>query len=331
MPAGNGSGGNVSEQDTATRLGAKVEPGEARRQRIDTVLRRSPLQPLFRARAAQRLSVLAYHGVDDLPSFTAQMERLVRTSVPVSLATVERAVRERRPLPPRSVLVTFDDGDRTLLTRGAPVLARLGIPAAAFVVAELIDGDQPFWWTEAPALAARGGTAEALAGLAPGAVVRHLKTLPDVERRRSIEELRDTAAVQAPRQPQLSSLELLDLLAAGIAVGNHTLGHPCLDRCEEPVVRVELIRAHQLLTGWLGSEPTAFAYPNGNFDPRADAVLRELGYRLGFLFDHRQDQLLPANPLRISRLRVNSDTSPARFDTILSGLHPAVHRLRGGC
>ncbi|MER5862681.1 polysaccharide deacetylase family protein [Kitasatospora sp. NPDC002040] len=297
-------------------------------------MRRSPLQPFFRVRAARRLSVLAYHGVDDLPSFTAQMERLVRGATPVPLAAVERAVAEGRPLPPRSVLVTFDDGDRTLLTRGLPVLDRLRIPAAAFVVAELIDGDQPFWWREAAELVAIGGSARVLsdgAPGAPGAAVGRLKALPDAERRGAIEELRASAPRPAARQQQLSALELLDLVAAGVAVGNHTLGHPCLDRCTDGVVRAEVEQAHRLLTDWLGAAPTAFAYPNGNFDARADAVLRELGYRLGFLFDHRQDALLPPNPLRISRLRVNSDTSRARFDTILSGLHPTVHRLRGGC
>ncbi|BFV58909.1 hypothetical protein KCMC57_up40130 [Kitasatospora sp. CMC57] len=320
----------MSEQDTTARVLGGAS-GEDRRGRLDRLLRRSPFQPFFRARAAHRLSVLAYHGVDDRPAFTAQMERLVAGATPVSLATVERAVTEGRPLPPRSVLVTFDDGDRTVLTRGLPVLTRLGVPAAAFVVAELVDGDQPFWWREALELAELGGVARALAGVPAASVVRRLKLLPDVERRAAIEELRATAARPAARQQQLSALELLELAAAGVAIGSHTLGHPCLDRCEPAVVRTEIEQAHRMLTGWLGVRPTAFAYPNGNFDAGADAVLRGLGYRLGFLFDHRQDALLPPHPLRISRLRVNSDTSRDRFDTILSGLHPAVHRLRGGC
>ncbi|MFJ9520509.1 polysaccharide deacetylase family protein [Kitasatospora sp. NPDC101801] len=320
----------MSEQDTAARI-AGGATGETRRDRLDRLLRRSPLQPFFRARAAHRLSVLAYHGVDDPVSFAAQMERLTRSASPVTLDTVERAVTEGRPLPPRSVLVTFDDGDRTLLTRGLSVLARHGVPAAAFVVAGLVDGDQPFWWREAAELAAQGGTAGPLAGVPAGAVVRRLKLLPDLERQAALDELRATAARPAARQQQLAARELPELAAAGVAIGNHTLGHPCLDRCAPAVVRTEIEQAHRLLTGWLGAAPTAFAYPNGNFDPGADTVLRELGYRLGFLFDHRQDALLPPNPLRISRLRVNSDTTRARFDTILSGLHPAVHRLRGGC
>ncbi|MFJ4096698.1 polysaccharide deacetylase family protein [Kitasatospora sp. NPDC089913] len=302
-----------------------------RRATVDAVLRNSPLQPLFRLAATRRLAVLAYHGVDDPRVFALQMERLVRVARPVPLAAVEEAVRTGRALPPRSVLVTFDDGDRTVLTEGLPVLTRLGIPAAAFVVTDLVGGDQPFWWAEAAFLAAHGGTARSLDGCPPGGVVRRMKTLPDGERRAALAELGASARVRAPRQEQLTPADLLTLTRNGVAVGNHTAGHPCLDRCDGGTVRDEIRRAHDALTGWLGGEePTAFAYPNGNVDPRADAELRRLGYRTGFLFDHRHDRLLPPHPLRISRLRVNSTTGRDRFDTILSGLHPAVHHLRGG-
>ncbi|GAA2118326.1 polysaccharide deacetylase family protein [Kitasatospora saccharophila] len=303
----------------------------AGRRGIDALLRRSPLQPVFRARAARRLAVLAYHGIDDPAAFRAQMERLARTARPVGPEEVARAAEHRRPLPARSVLVTFDDGDRSVLTEALPVLVRLGIPAAAYVITDLIDGDQPYWWTEAAHLLARGGgRAAALQGLDPAAAVRRLKTLPDAQRQAAIAELRATAKHQAPRQRQLSRAELHTLADAGVAIGNHTASHPCLDRCDDVEIDAQLVGSHDRLTHWMGRPPTSFAYPNGNYDPRADRVLRTLGYRTGFLFDHRHAELAPAHRLRISRLRVNSHTGRDRFDTILSGLHPAVHRLRGG-
>ncbi|WP_282203214.1 polysaccharide deacetylase family protein [Kitasatospora fiedleri] len=301
-----------------------------RRRNIDALLRRSPLQPVFRARAARRLAVLAYHGVDDPAAFRAQMERLARTARPVGPDEVARAAEHRRPLPARSVLVTFDDGDRTVLTEALPVLARLGIPAAAYVITDLIGTDQPYWWTEAAHLVRHGARAEPLHGLGPTAAVRRLKDLADPERRRALVELRATATRQAPRQRQLSRADLHTLADAGVAIGSHTASHPCLDRCADADVDAQLLGAHERLTRWMGRPPTTFAYPNGNYDPRADRVLRTLGYRTGFLFDHRHAELAPAHRLRISRLRVNSHTGRDRFDTILSGLHPAVHRLRGG-
>ncbi|MFD0573671.1 polysaccharide deacetylase family protein [Kitasatospora gansuensis] len=133
-----------------------------------------------------------------------------------------------------------------------------------------------------------------------------------------------------PGQDQLSPEDLRALQDGNVAIGNHTLGHPCLARCDDSTVHAEITGAHQALTRWLGEPPTAFAYPNGGYDPRADTLLRQLGYRLGFLSDHRLGPRLPVHPLRISRLQVDSTTSSRRFDTILSGLEPAVQRWRKG-
>ncbi|WP_329490824.1 polysaccharide deacetylase family protein [Kitasatospora sp. NBC_01246] len=292
-------------------------------------LRFAPVQPLFRARAAQRLAVLAYHGVTDPRSFGAQLDRLRRLATPVSLAAVQQAVAERRPLPARSVLVTFDDADRSVLTHALPALNDRGIPAAAFVISELIGTEKPFWWHEADFLARHGGRARSLDCGHPSQVLRRLKAMPDPDRRRSLQELRVSADRRPPRQEQLTPADLIALRAGGVAIGNHTQGHPCLGRCDDVTVRAEITGAHEALTRWLGEPPIAFAYPDGGHDPRAETVLQELGYRLGFLSDHRLGPRLPDHPLQISRLQVDSTTNTRRFDTILSGLEPAYRRWRG--
>ncbi|WP_326847069.1 polysaccharide deacetylase family protein [Streptomyces kaniharaensis] len=292
-------------------------------------LRFAPVQPVFRARAAQRLAVLAYHGVTDPRSFGAQLDRLRRLATPVSLGAVLQAVTERRPLPARSVLVTFDDADRSVLTHALPALNARGIPAAAFVISELIGTERPFWWHEADFLARHGGRARSLDCGHPSQLLPRLKAMPDPDRRRSLHELRVSADRRPPRQEQLSPADLRALRDGGVAIGNHTQGHPCLGRCDDATVRAEITGAHEDLTRWLGEPPIAFAYPDGGHDPRAEAVLQELGYRLGFLSDHRLGPRLPSHPLQISRLQVDSTTSTRRFDTILSGLEPAYLRWRG--
>ncbi|MER7847940.1 polysaccharide deacetylase family protein [Kitasatospora sp. NPDC096077] len=291
-------------------------------------LRFAPVQPLFRARAAQRLAVLAYHGVTDHRSFGAQLDRLRRLATPVSLEAVLQAVTERRPLPPRSVLVTFDDADRSVLTHALPALDARGIPATAFVISELIGTERPFWWHEADFLARHGGRARSLDCGHPSQLLPRLKAMPDPDRRRSLHELRASADRRPPPQEQLTPADLLALRAGGVAIGNHTQGHPCLGRCDDATVRAEITGAHEALTHWLGEPPIAFAYPDGGHDPRAETVLQELGYRLGFLSDHRLGPRLPTHPLQISRLQVDSTTSIRRFDTILSGLEPAYRRWR---
>ncbi len=297
--------------------------------RLSQWLRYSPAQPLFRARAARRLAVLAYRRVTDRRRFGAQLDRLCRTAVPVSLRALEQAVTEGRPLPPRSVLITFDDADRGVLEHALPALSARGLPAVAFVVTELVGTDRPSWRQEAAFLAAHGGRARSLAARESGGLLAQLAALPDPDRRRSLHELRVSAHARPPGRPRLTPEDLRELAAGEVAIGSQTLGDPELHRCDDATVRTEIVSAHRALTDWLGGAPTAFAYPGGQDEPRAAAVLRELGYRLGFLTDHRLSGLLPEEALRVSRLRVDTADGRDRFETVLSGLHPALHHWRG--
>jgi peptidoglycan/xylan/chitin deacetylase (PgdA/CDA1 family) len=296
---------------------------------LELVLRWSPAQVAFMLQAVRRLTVLAYHGIDDPACFRRQLGYLARTMQPVSIQELLAAMYGGRSLPARAVLLTFDDGHRSLLEAGLPLLRERGFPAVAFIVPGVLDTDRPFWWTEAEQLTGQGGRSSRFPGLTPAELVARLKRLPDAQRLEVVDELRATASGPPPRTPQLRRAELPLLESAGITVGNHSLTHPCLPRCDDDKVVAEITEAHRLLRDALGREPTAFAYPNGDWDPRAQQVLTDAGYETAFLFDHRPSPSTPRQPLQISRVRVNSTTSLVRFAMIVSGLHPALHRARG--
>jgi peptidoglycan/xylan/chitin deacetylase (PgdA/CDA1 family) len=295
---------------------------------LDGVLARSPAQPLFLWRAERRWTVLAYHAVNDPESFDGHLAWLRRRFHPVSLEQVIAALDGGAGLPRRAVLITFDDGDRSMVTAALPRLTGHGMPAVAFVVSSLLDGQAPPWWRQVEAFRRQGVSSAALSQVAPGDEVAALKRLPDHERRAVLAELA-AAAPASPTEPQLTRSDLTLLEAGGVAIGNHSYDHPCLDRCDDAEVERQLAAAHRDLTAALGHETRAFAYPNGNLDPRAEPVLSGLGYRLGFLFDHRSSPWPPPHPLRVSRVRVNSDSPPDRFRILASGLHSALHRVRG--
>ena len=101
---------------------------------FDGALSRSPIQSVFRRRASQRLAVLAYHGVDDPERLEQHLEHIRRTARTVELAEVLDAFEGRRSLPSGAVLITFDDGHRSVLEHGMPLLLERGMPAVAFLV-----------------------------------------------------------------------------------------------------------------------------------------------------------------------------------------------------
>jgi peptidoglycan/xylan/chitin deacetylase (PgdA/CDA1 family) len=280
--------------------------------------------PWFR----RRLVVLADHGVDDVGLFRRQTDYLRERMNPVAIDEVIAVQQGAGELPPRAVLVTFDDGDRTTYDHALPILRERGVPAVVFVVGGLIGTADPPWFHEARELVRRGAAASGITAGSPDEVVRVLKQVSNEERIRVMEQLRASIGERVT-QAQLRPEELREMEMGGIAVGNHTHTHPCLDRCGDAGVAEELTRAHEALTEWLGHPPRAFAYPNGNGDPRAERVLEELGYGAAFLFDHRIGAFPAANRFRISRVRVNSTTSMTRFRNIVSGLHPFIHHALG--
>jgi len=277
------------------------------------------------------LVVLAYHGVDDRRQFGAHLDHIVASYEPVSLDDVLAAV-DGSSLPPRAALITFDDGERTVLTAGLPELESRGLPSVLFAVPGVLDSEAPFWWVEAESLIRAGASSDLIPGpvAAKGSasVVRYLKIIPDVKLQEILADLR--AEAEPVRTSQLTSEELAVMDGRGMRVENHSLTHPLLDMCTDEKITSEILTAHALLAEVLGREPSVFAYPNGNVDDRVVGVLRDHGYRAAFLFDHRITPLPVSDPLRVSRVRVNSTTTTDRFISIAAGVHPALHQARGG-
>src|SRR5436190_22138849 len=88
------------------------------------------------------LCVLMYHKVNDvdgntvtvLPStFDEQMAQLGELGYTVvSLEDVLEHYVDRKPLPPRAVLITFDDGYLDNLEQAVPILTKYDYPAVLF-------------------------------------------------------------------------------------------------------------------------------------------------------------------------------------------------------
>lgn len=80
--------------------------------------------------------------------FRAQMLWLVRHGFHATTQEHAYGALERgRHLPPRPVLITFDDGYRSVLTHAAPVLTRLHMPATAYVITGRVSGPDPSFLT----------------------------------------------------------------------------------------------------------------------------------------------------------------------------------------
>lgn len=104
--------------------------------------------------SAQALPILAYHSIDGFGTSISVAPKVFQRQMrwfsehgwtTLGLADAAERLRTGGKIPPKSFVLTFDDGMASLLTEAAPVLSEHGFRAATFVVTGLV-GREPVWY-----------------------------------------------------------------------------------------------------------------------------------------------------------------------------------------
>ncbi len=273
----------------------------------------------MRLNQESNLIVLAYHTVKDRTKFDSQLNFLKNNYNIISIGELEEHLFKGKNLPPNSLLITFDDGDVSILDSGLPILKKYKLPSVMFVITNLIDSDNTFWcrWVE-KALQEQGKSyAEARSK------VNHLKKISNENRMVYLNSLNPVDS------KQLTKEDLATMQKGMMFIGNHTHTHPMVDMCTKEELKNELNISKSYFDKWELPGYPIFAYPNGNWDKHSEMILKEYGIKMAFLFDH-QINTKNINPLRISRIRVNSDAEINEFKVKVSGLHSVLLQLKKG-
>ena len=278
------------------------------------------LQLLAGSTNAEALRVLAYHTVPISSVFEEQVSYLKQHYNIISVKELQDALYNSKKLPLNSLLITFDDGDISVYENGFPVLKKLKVPSAMFVITHLIDTNKTFWcrWVE-KVFENEGKTyGEAREK------VDYLKKVPERDRRDYLSQIPEIHSVQ------LSSNQIRELQDNQMFIGNHTHTHPMINNCNRKEIQQELSKAESVFKDiGLPENYKVFAYPNGNWEPKSEKILMEEGISMAFLFDHQINKdIAKINPMRISRIRVNADDDLSEFKVKVTGLHSKILNLR---
>lgn len=264
------------------------------------------------------LRVLAYHDVKNSNKFEAHLKFLLKSDYNIiDINILENHLFQGGKLPNKPVLITFDDGDVSVYDIGLPILKKYKLPSVMFVITSLIDSDNSFWcrWVE-KALQEQGKSySEARSK------VNELKKMPNESRMKYLNRLKPTFSLQLTKK-DLGTMQN-DLMF----IGNHTHSHPMVNMCTREELKNELIKSRSSFEERELPGYPIFAYPNGNWDEQSEMVLKENGIKMAFLFDHKINSKI-INPMRISRIRVNSDTEINEFKVKVSGLHSKLMKLK---
>jgi peptidoglycan/xylan/chitin deacetylase (PgdA/CDA1 family) len=229
---------------------------------------------------AGELLVLCYHAVSESwPSPAAITPRALRAQVRFLLRRSYRPMTLSAALadgaPRRAVALTFDDAYASILTKGLPVLAELGVPATVFVPTDAAGDSAPMTWSE-------------LAQWAGGEHESELRCM-------SWEQLRE-------------------LSRRGWEIGSHTCSHPRLTEIAAERARGELSSSRAACEEEIQRPCPSLAYPFGDYDEPVMRLAAAAGYEAAVTLDERlASPLRGRGPLEVPREAIYRSTSLPLF------------------
>jgi len=305
---------------------------------------------------------LAFDGNLVTAESLCQQLRLLKSNYHIISPEDVLAWREGRfQLPPRAVLLTCDDGLLNNLTDMLPVLQHENVPCLFFVTgASASEARSTLWYEDLFLLFLKAPTGKfeishegvTLRGESASREQRRatwwdaVKRLSqvDAETRRAflcrigqqfdVNLTKNTTHSDAPlcRRFGLMTLpELQTLVAAGMAIGAHTMSHPMLSQMPPELAHAEIFECKAQLEAALQKKIWAFAYPFGDatsVTPQVLAIPEEADYAAAFLnFGGGLGTHLP--PWALPRIHVTAEMSLSELEAHVSGFHARLQQSAG--
>ena len=248
---------------------AKHTRRAVKRDVVFKILRYSGMSFLFREVIHRsQVTVLLFHDISREKAKRA-FGFLNRTYNVIRLSTfVERCRSGCTDFPPKSLILTFDDGhigNKELL----PLIKEKKIPVTIFLCAGVIDTRRHFWCSQC----------------SPPYAVSQLQRLPNAERLRLLQSI-GFAPEREYEEPEALAKDQIDAMRPYVDFQAHTVFHPSLPQCNDEEAKHEIFECKRLLEEQFDLEVEAISYPHGNYSDRDIELCRQAGYHCGFTADH---------------------------------------------
>lgn len=233
------------------------------RETIAFVVRRSGLAFLVRNTFARKsVAVILYH--DPSPETLGRhLAYLRRRYTFITLDELVLALRtcDWSPIPPKSVIVTIDDGLRGNFGL-LELFATFGVTPTVYVCTGIVGTTRHYWFYE------------------EGVDVETLTRWPNDERLRYLKERRQfTPEREYPvEQRQALSRAEIEAMNRYVDFESHSVSHPVLTTCSDEECEREITASKHEVEALTGRECKHFSYPNGDYGAREIELLKKAGY-----------------------------------------------------
>ena len=298
-------------------------------QLIRLLHRAGGLKLLDTALGKDRLTVLAYHRICEIgpnfehfepnvsasPAMFGQQIAYVAANYNViHLDQLRAHLLEGQALPPRPLLITFDDGYLDNYEQALPILSEKKLPAVIFIATSRMEDPGPLWWdrcaylfhhtrrTEAdlPLLGQRSFASGAQKLDLRDEMIARLKLEAEDRKIQLVEALAQVLQVEEPTGGPALFMNwdhVRDLAKHDVICQPHTVTHPIMTRIHAEQVRSELHMARYSIEAQLQRPADTFAYPNGmpgDYNEETIRILQEEGFCAAFT--------LSPGPMRLSEV-----------------------------
>jgi peptidoglycan/xylan/chitin deacetylase (PgdA/CDA1 family) len=227
------------------------------------------------------------------------------------------------PLPDRAVVITFDDGYRSVYEQAFPQLKARSLPATCYLTTDVLEGRAIIWLNELnwfleryeavviPLVSQRLGLSP---NFSRGGFIQQVIGHYDREAIRDLlAELKvrtGTASESLMESPLYLDREQIGAMSQfGFTFGNHTASHAVLPLLSDIECRDEMIRSAVALDSIPGST-RSLAYPFGLFSDSTRQIALDLGYTMLMEVEGSND---PLDRSHVGRVNVTSITPAALF------------------
>ncbi len=257
--------------------------------------------------------ILAYHEISK-QLFEKHIRYIKKHWDIVSLDYVVEQISQKRHLE-KSVVITFDDGWKSIYTEVFPVVKNYNIPITIYLTSDIVGrDDKEFWWLIVKNLQEiakdKGITIQDF---------DYYASIPDKQKNREIREAVDKSQYKVQSRCALSLSEVREMLDSGlVTIGSHTKNHPCLIRTDIEDARDEIINSKNDLESRFNVKIEHFAFPNGDYNESHIEILRKAGYSSA-VSTISSPNTAETNPYELRRLGVSAETSPYTVGLQISG------------
>lgn len=239
----------------------------------------------------KRTTILLYHDIAP-EALDRQLSILGKRYNFITLRDYVGALRSgrTRSLPPKSMVVTFDDGhcgNYALLE----VFRRHRVKPTIFICTGVVGTSRKLWTL----------------AVEDGAEKKRLKRLPDEARLDALASVGFTETASFAERSALSSEEI-DEMRDTVDFQPHTVFHAVLTRCSDERSRSEIVESKETLERDFGFDVYAFAFPNGDYAEREIENVRDAGYLCALTTELGLNGAR-ADPFRLRRVCIPSATT----------------------